>query len=109
MIEAWPPVQKAPSDVKNVSIDWTTLLPSGATALAAHSVAVDTENLADYFYGDDIPLSLGGVSAADKGATGLVQTIQLSGGNQDCYSTVYATVALADGTNLTRCFRVLIR
>ena len=108
MIEAWPPVQKSPSDVKIVAIDWTALLAPGAS-IASHSVAVDINNTPDYYYGDDVTFSFGGVTAVDQGVSGLVQTIKLSAGVIDEYSTVYATVGLADGSNLTRCFRVLVR
>ncbi|GEM_PF-3107858 len=109
MILAWPDVLKSPADVKNVSLDWTSLLPAGTLAIASHSVAVDVESLSGSGYGDFIPIGMGGVSALDKGVSGLVQTIQISGGNLDSYSVVFATAGLADGTQLTRCFKVLVR
>ena len=110
-IAAWPDVIKSPADVKSVPLDWSFLLDWNTSGIISHSVAVDVESLAEdlFFDAGFAPSSLGGVQAADLGLSGNVQTIQVSAGAIDNYSIVFATLGLADGTSLTRCFRVLVR
>ena len=108
-IIAWPDALKSPADVKNVPLDWTGLIDCNTSGVISHSVAADVDSLEMFFDDGFAPSSLGGVQVVDLGFSGNVQTIQISAGAIDSYSIVSATVGLADGTSLTRCFRVLVR
>ena len=110
-IVAWPDVIKSPLDVKMVPLDWGSILDWNTSGITSSSVAVDIEALDsfDIFFDGGFAPALGGVQATNIGISGNVQTIQVSAGAIDNYSIVFATVGLADGTNLTRCFRVLVR
>jgi hypothetical protein len=108
-IVAWPDVLKTPADVKSVPLDWTGLIDWNTSGIVSHSVAADVDSLEMFFDDGFAPSSLGGVQVADLGFSGNVQTIQVSAGSIDNYSIISATVGLADGTSLTRCFRVLVR
>ena len=110
-IVAWPDIIKSPLNVKNIPLDWSFLLDWDTSVITSHSVAVDIEALDsfDIFFDGGFAPALGGVQVTDLGISGNVQTIQVSAGAIDNYSIVFATIGLADGTNLTRCFRVLVR
>ncbi len=113
MILGWPEVQKAPSDVLTVACDWTPFLAltRGATAIAAHSVAVDAEILGGSGAGDFDLVTVGfaGVGAADAGVAGLVHSVTLTGGLLNAYSLVALTATFNDSSSLTRAFQVNVR
>ncbi|RFB80406.1 hypothetical protein [Methylovirgula sp. 4M-Z18] len=109
MIFAWPDVQKAPTDIKIVHLDWSTLLdPSQATAtIVGHDASsVIADDVGDLAQG---PPGLAGVVAADAGVSGFIQSVNLSGGMPDGFTVVSAHIVLDDGTDLTRSLRVLVR
>lgn len=109
MIESFAPCIKAPTDVKGVQIDWTPFAPAGSPAITSHSVAVDVLDLADATFNGALPTGMAAVQATDMGVSGYVQTIKLAAGASNGYSTISATVVFADGTQLTRGFRCLVR
>jgi len=93
MLQGFPDVQKAPTDVIDVTLDWTPFLPSGTTGLASHSVSTD----------------LGDVIAADTGASGLKQTLRLTLGSISTFTQVTARVTTAGGLDFSRSFNALVR
>lgn len=109
MIFAWPDLQKAPTDVKIVRLDWSTLLDPAqvsATIVAHDAASVIADDVGDLSEG--LP-GFAGVAAEDTGVSGFVQSVKLSGGMADGFTVVSAHIVLDDGTDLTRSFRILVR
>ena len=110
MILAFPDVQKAPSDIKTVALDWTNLLNSidSASTVTAHTAWTEVPNEGSSLY-DNIAPGDAGVISADAGMTGFVQAVQLSGGDEQLYSVVTAQITFANGDQLARSFKVVVR
>jgi undecaprenyl pyrophosphate phosphatase UppP len=72
-------------------------------------VAVDVLDLADATFNGALPTGMAAVQATSLSVVGYLQTIKLTGGTSNSYSTISATVVFADGTQLTRGFRCLVR
>lgn len=84
--------QKAASDIRDIALDWTPFVPTGAT-FSAHSVSVDS----------------GDVTATDRGVSGFTQTVRVSGGTAVSHSVVIAHVTLtSSGVDLSRAFIVSV-
>jgi hypothetical protein len=111
MILSFAAVQKSPTDVKNLQLDWGPLLTGSAltSTVTAHDAAAAPGDLTSIVFGGSPAPGLGGVTAIDKGMTGFVQSVQISGGYIGSYSLIAAHITLSDGTDLTRGFQVNIR
>jgi hypothetical protein len=93
-ILAFPAQRKASADVLDVELDWSPFLPALVSGISVSSHSVSTED--------------GDVVAADVGMSGLVQTVRLSSGAENSFTTVIGRVVLSNGVDKSRAFTVSV-